>query len=135
VDEYFVYVRGDYEEIDSLIIDPDTKESTIVKKKVYSRDPEPITITGLTLFLGFQSKSSLDDYCKDSEEFAFIIKKAKLLVEHNYEKGLHEEYPTGKIFALKQMGWRDKQDVDVTTNGEKLTCPSVILPGGATLDI
>jgi hypothetical protein len=63
------------------------------------------TITGITLFLGFSSRSSLDDYCNKSEEFAYIIKRAKLAVENSYE--LSGE--TIDIFALKNMGWKDTQ--------------------------
>lgn len=116
IDQYFLYVKGDYEDIEKTKKDKETGEEVKYTQRVYSRDPEPITITGLTLFLGFQSRSSLDDYCKDSEDFSYIIKKAKLLVEHNYEKGLHGESPTGQIFALKNMGWRDKVETEHSGN-------------------
>lgn len=34
---------------------------------------------------------------------------------------------TGPIFALKNFGWTDKQEVDVTTGGDKIsTAPTVI---------
>ncbi len=98
IDEYFRFIKG---------------ESRITKSRgtdiiVWDRNPEPATITGLVLFLGFSSRSSLDYYEKN-EEFSYIIKKARTLVEHEYEKRLYCDKPTGAIFALKNMGWRDKQ--------------------------
>lgn len=69
---------------------------------------EKATITGLTLYLGFESRSSLDDYCKRSEEFSYIIKRARLAVENSYE--LNGQ--TIDIFALKNMGWKDKSETE-----------------------
>lgn len=68
------------------------------------------TITGLTLFLGFESRSSLDDYCKRSDEFSYIIKRARLCVENSYELS----GTAFDIFALKNMGWRDKIEQGIT---------------------
>lgn len=68
------------------------------------------TITGLALYLGFESRQSLYDYEK-KEEYSYIIKRAKLFVELGYELSLREGSPTGAIFALKNMGWADKQEV------------------------
>lgn len=68
---------------------------------------EPATVTGLALYLGFSSKSSLFDYEK-KEEFSSIIKKARTRVEHEYEKRLHGDKNAGAIFALKNMDWDDK---------------------------
>ena|SRR5690349_10190489 len=78
---------------------------------------EKPTITGLTLYLGFSSRSSLDDYCKRSDDFSYIIKRAKLAVEHAYE----QSGQTIDIFALKNMGWSDRSELDVTTGGEALS--------------
>lgn len=81
----------------------------------YFDEPGKATITGLTLFLGFESRSSLDDYCNKNEEFAYIIKRAKLAVENSYEV-------SGQmfdIFALKNMGWRDKVETGFTDNEGK----------------
>lgn len=72
---------------------------------------EKATITGLALFLGFASRSSFDDYDKRSDEFSYIIKRAKLVVENSYELSGQ----TIDIFALKNMGWKDKQEMDLRT--------------------
>lgn len=72
---------------------------------------EKATITGLALFLGFASRSSFDDYEKRSDEFSYIIRRAKLTVENSYELSGQ----TIDIFALKNMGWKDKAELDVRT--------------------
>jgi hypothetical protein len=72
---------------------------------------EKATVTGLCLFLGFASRSSLDDYDKRGDEFSYIIKRAKLAVENSYEMS----GGTFDIFALKNMGWKDKTEMDVRT--------------------
>lgn len=66
------------------------------------------TVTGLALYLGFSSRSSLDDYINRGEEFSFIIKRGKLAVENSYELSGQ----TIDIFALKNMGWVDKTEVE-----------------------
>jgi hypothetical protein len=71
------------------------------------------SITGLTLFLGFCDKSSLYDYRDhDKKEFSHLIKKAITRIEHHYEKSLNYKSPTGAIFALKNMGWNDRTEVE-----------------------
>ncbi len=72
---------------------------------------EKPTITGLCLALDFDSKDTLYAY-RDKEEFSYSIKKALLIVENGYEKALRENAPTGSIFALKNMGWKDKSEVE-----------------------
>lgn len=68
---------------------------------------EKLTITGLTLYLGFCQRSALDDYAAKNNEFSHIIKRAKLAVENGYEINGQ----TIDIFALKNMGWTDRQEV------------------------
>lgn len=72
---------------------------------------EKATITGLALFLGFASRSSFDDYEKRSDEFSYIIRRSKLAVENSYELSGQ----TIDIFALKNMGWKDKSEIDHRT--------------------
>lgn len=76
------------------------------------KDNEKATVTGLTLALGFSSRSSLDDYEDKGDEFSYIIKRAKLVVENSYE--LNGQ--TIDIFALKNMGWKDKTEIEQTGN-------------------
>lgn len=76
------------------------------------------TITGLALFLGFESRQSLYDYEKN-EIFSYTIKRARLTIENFYESKLFTA-STGAIFALKNFGWSDKQEIDHTTKGESI---------------
>jgi hypothetical protein len=69
------------------------------------------TVTGLALHLGFASKQSLYDYEKD-DRFSYPIKRALSMIEQYHEERLSENNVTGAIFALKNMGWRDKTEVE-----------------------
>jgi len=82
------------------------------EQRIKNKEEVP-TVTGLTLALGFCDKSSLYDYSK-KDEFSHPIKRAILIVENGYEMALRESNATGSIFALKNMGWKDKSEVDVT---------------------
>jgi hypothetical protein len=79
-----------------------------------------ITICGLAYFLGFESRQSLTDY-EEKSEFSYIIKRARLRIEMNYEENLTEKNATGSIFALKNMDWKDKSETDITTKGDKIS--------------
>lgn len=75
---------------------------------------EPATVTGLALHIGFESRQSIYDYEEDGQ-FSYIIKNARLRVECEYEKRLSTaQSPTGAIFALKNMGWKDKTEQEIT---------------------
>src|SRR6478609_132401 len=77
----------------------------------FDKNPGNYTITGLALNLGFESRQSFYDYEKEGE-FSYTIKKARLTVEAFYESKLLSNNSTGAIFALKNFGWKDKQDVE-----------------------
>jgi hypothetical protein len=69
-----------------------------------------ITITGLCVYLGFESRQSFYAY-EEKEEYSYIIKKARLRVENYYEQCLQFGNVTGAIFPLKNMGWYDRQEL------------------------
>ena len=73
----------------------------------------PPTITGLILYLGFSDREALANYEK-KPEFSDIVKRARLKVENGYEMRLSENAPTGAIFALKNMGWKDKTEQEIS---------------------
>lgn len=77
-------------------------------------DKEPLTITGLALALGFCSRQSIYEYEK-KEEYTYTIKRARLKVESSYEIALNGTTVAGPIFALKNLGWSDKQEIETTT--------------------
>ena len=108
-----------YETPEELQIAVDAYFAHIEEKK------DPATVTGLALHIGFESRQSIYDYEEDGQ-FSYIIKNARLRVECEYEKRLSTaQSPTGAIFALKNMGWKDKTEQEihgampVTWNEEK----------------
>jgi hypothetical protein len=78
-----------------------------------TENEKPVTLTGLVIALGFVSRQSLTDYAA-KPEFSDSVKRAKLRVENAYEERLDSQKPTGPIFALKNMGWADKQVLEHT---------------------
>ena len=78
---------------------------------------DPVTMSGLAFALGFTSRQSLWDYGR-KPEFAYVVKRLKLLVEAAYEERMHGNNPTGAIFVLKNMGWSDRQDVQLSGDSE-----------------
>lgn len=74
------------------------------------KDGTKATITGLALYLGFASRSALDNYEERGEDFLYLIKRAKLAVENSYELS----GSSFDIFALKNMGWKDKTETEVS---------------------
>ncbi len=67
--------------------------------------------SGLALHLGFASRQSLWEYGQ-KPEFSLPVKKALLKIEQAYEDHLLSKNATGAIFALKNFGWKDKQEVE-----------------------
>lgn len=114
IDDYFEYIKGESEdkEIERIVKD-DEGNPKVVKETVtvWIRHPEPPTVTGLTLFIGFADKSTLYDYSK-KEEFSHSIKRGLLKIEQYHEiKTSYGDKCTGNIFVLKNFGWKDKTEV------------------------
>lgn len=117
-EDYFTWIRGEYEEI----INPDEPEDITVKT---IRKPEPPSVTGLTLHLGFESKSTLYDYSK-KDMFSHSIKRALTKIEqyHEFRVGYGDKC-IGNIFILKNLGWKDS--VTTEHSGEiKTTAPTIV---------
>jgi len=73
---------------------------------------EPVTITGLALACG----TSRDRLCAYAErdDYSEMVWEAKLRVEHYAERQLYlGRAVNGPIFALKNFGWRDDQNVNM----------------------
>ena len=75
----------------------------------FDKEDKP-TICGLALALGFTSRQTLLNY-EERPDFVDIVKRAKMFVEASYEAALRGQYSSGAIFALKNFGWTDKQEV------------------------
>jgi hypothetical protein len=79
---------------------------------------EELTITGLALHLD-TSRETLCNYEK-KDEFFDTIKRSKLMIENAYEKRLIKRGGAGDIFALKNFGWRDKTETDITSGNKPI---------------
>ncbi|HEC66340.1 MAG TPA: hypothetical protein ENI23_13715 [bacterium] len=105
------------EELQEKILDyfkecPDTKTTYFkLKDEVIEKVIPCLTISGLMLYLGFDSRQSFYAYEK-KPEFSYTIKKARTFIEKTYEMQLQSGNPTGAIFALKNFGWTDKQEIE-----------------------
>lgn len=100
---------------------PEEFEAKVLEYQQYCEDKkEPVTWTGLALFLGFSSRQSIDEYAK-YEGFSDVVKRAKLFVEWHYEMRVNGNNATGPIFVLKNMGWSDKQDLSLTSPDGSMT--------------
>lgn len=100
---------------------PEEFEAKVLEYQQYCKDEkEPVTWTGLALYLGFSSRQSIDEYAK-YEGFSDVVKRAKLFVEWHYEMRVNGNNATGPIFVLKNMGWSDKQDLSLTSPDGSMT--------------
>lgn len=73
-----------------------------------------LTITGLCLHLGI-NKDTFYEYAK-RPEFKPIIDMARLRVENSYEIALRKNGGAENIFALKNFGWKDRQEIDMASS-------------------
>lgn len=87
---------------------------------------EPPTVTGLTLFLGFESKSTLYEYAKKLE-FSHPIKRALLKIEQFHEIATSMgDKCTGNIFILKNFGWKDTVNTEHSGEIKNTGRPSIV---------
>ena len=98
------------EEMEKRIIEYFSDKGTIYNSDGESIGYNPPTVNGLALFLGFCDRHSLYEY-QEKEEFTTIIKRARACIEGHYEFSLNGKNATGAIFALKNMGWADRQEI------------------------
>ena len=74
----------------------------------------PPTMNGLAYALGFTSRQSLADYEK-KDEFAYLVKRAKLRIKQYWETRLDGPSPAGAIFWMKNHdGLVDKLEHEMT---------------------
>lgn len=74
------------------------------------------TMTGLCMCCDMDYHT-LINYSKE-EDFFQSIKRAKIKVHNQYEIDLREKGGSGPIFALKNFGWKDRQEIDNTVRLE-----------------
>jgi hypothetical protein len=77
----------------------------------------PYTITGLALALDCD-RHTIQDY-GERDGFSTTVKRAKLMVENSYELSLRSKGGAGEIFGLKNFGWKDKTETELSTKDDK----------------
>ena len=88
--------------------------------------PNPPTISGLALHLGFADRRSIYDYLERNDALSHTIKVATTRIEEFVEKQiLSGGQNTGAIFWLKNKGWKDKQEQELS-NPDGTLRPTVI---------
>lgn len=104
-----------------LFASPEEFDAKVMAYQAHCKETgEPVTWTGLALFMGFSSRASIDEYLK-YDGFSYSVKRAKAFVEYEYEKRLCSDKPTGAIFALKNFGWDDKTQLDHSSSDGSMT--------------
>ena len=84
----------------------------------------PLTITGLALALGFNSRQTLLNY-QAQDEFMDTITRAKARVEQYAEERLYDkDGANGAKFSLANNfeGWKEKQQIDANVDSEVTIC-------------
>jgi hypothetical protein len=103
----------------------------IVIETLHSKD-DPPTLTGLALYLGFQSLEDFESY-ETRGRYASYLRRARLMIIAVYEKKLHNANASGAIFALKGMGWKEKTESKPATKAPPTTLTVKIIESGPTL--
>ncbi len=79
----------------------------------YSRGKYKATISGLTSYLGFKHRQSLDDQRKRSTQFSDIIDSAKKFIESCYESEVYNKNPLASwvLSNMDRKNWRNKTEI------------------------
>ena len=108
IDAYFEECKG------KILTDDEGNIVTDKYGEAIYIDKKPLTITGLALALGFNSRQSLLNY-QDKEEFVDTITRAKARVEQYAEERLFDKNgANGAKFSLANNfeGWKEKQEIE-----------------------
>jgi len=106
-----------------------TKEKIMPDSPHCEISTEPATLSGLALFLGFNSRREFEDY-EVNGPFATELERARLRIEAIYEKKLHQQSPAAAMFALKSLGWDEKADNKTGIAGNVKTLAIEIIETG-----
>jgi len=127
IEDYFKYIKGSYH-YEQVPVKGTKDETSLKKEKVWDREPEPAMVTGLALHVGFNSVQQMDAACKKGK-LAKLLKQARLRVEKEYERKLHMQAPTGAIFALKTMGWKERDNNAISNSTPSVMSINVFTSG------
>lgn len=112
IDAYFEECKGE------ILRDGDDMPILDKKGKPIRIGRRPLTVTGLALALGFNSRTSLLNY-EGKEEFVNTITRAKSRVEQYAEERLYDkDGSNGAKFSLANnfKGWSEKQQIEGSIN-------------------
>ena len=87
-------------------------------EELFDRFKKYIDNTTLPIIAEFAYMNDIErQYLYDNEMFSTLLKKCIAKKEANLEKGAltGKLNPSMAIFSLKQLGWKDKKEVDVKT--------------------
>ena len=114
IDAYFEECKG------KPLLDSDGNVCFDKNGQVIMYGARPLTITGLALALGFNSRQSLLNY-QEKDEFMDTIMRAKAQVERYAEERLYDkDGANGAKFSLANNfeGWREKQSIEAEVTSE-----------------
>lgn len=114
IDAYFDACKGEF------ICDADGNPMTDKNGNPIRIGCRPLTITGLALALGFNSRQALLNY-QAKPEFYDTIMRAKTKVEQYAEERLFDkDGANGAKFSLANNfeGWREKQQIEAEVSSE-----------------
>ena len=104
-----------FDRITTTIIDEETGAP------IMSKWLTPPSFSGLALAIGL-SPQTLRTY-QQRDEYSDVVLQARAIIESYYEESLNNRNrATGAIFALKQLGWSDNIDLNLTTKGVVEVC-------------
>ena len=92
--------------------------------KVIMKGERPLTVTGLALALGFNSRQTLLNY-QAKKEFVDTIMRAKARVECYAEERLFDkDGANGAKFSLANNfeGWKEKQQIEADVKSDVTIC-------------
>jgi len=121
------------EAINSYFENPPNKRK-VVTKEGHEYEVPVYTIAGLAYHLGFASRQSIYHYIRKGKDknLGRLLERAKLFIESDYEMSLRDGNASGAIFALKNMGWKDKTEVDTQ---HKFQAMPTVQSGGKPIDV
>ena len=114
IDAYFKDCNGE------IVTDADGNPMIDKYGNVVRIGVRPLTITGLALALGFNSRQALLNY-QGKAEFNYTITRAKAKVEQYAEERLYDkDGANGAKFSLSNNfeGWREKQQIEASVDSE-----------------
>lgn len=108
IDAYFEECKG------KLLLDAEGNPILDKYGNPIMYDTHPLTVTGLALALGFNTRQALLNY-QGKKEFVDTITRAKAIVERYAEERLFDkDGANGAKFSLANNfdGWREKQQIE-----------------------